>query len=230
MFGSEVVDDDASVKESEVSGAALCGGGDGGLRLTLQEKIDGSNVSVHFEAEWQPVIQKRSGLIGSGEKQHYDVFRSWVYERLELLWEMLGTTHVLFGEWLWTQHAVRYQRLPGFFVAFDLLEKASGCFLSHSRLLRRLDSRIPSVPLLASLPWPLPKGQKLDALVKSWVKPSQYGDETAEGVYIRVEDDSHVRFRIKYRRKTFVSGREDFGKIDKRNTLASSESTDSSKG
>mmetsp|Transcript_31241 Transcript_31241/g.78403 ORF Transcript_31241/g.78403 Transcript_31241/m.78403 type:complete len:167 (-) Transcript_31241:60-560(-) len=38
------------------------------LRLIIDEKMDGANVSVHFEQEWVPLLQKRSGLIGtSGE-------------------------------------------------------------------------------------------------------------------------------------------------------------------
>lgn len=68
-------------------------------RLVVQEKVDGANVSVHFQEEWQPLVQKRSGLIGSGEHPQYDVFRNWCYENTEVLWALLGDRYCLFGEW-----------------------------------------------------------------------------------------------------------------------------------
>jgi hypothetical protein len=34
--------------------------------VVIQEKVDGANVSIHFEEEWQPILQKRSGVIGQG--------------------------------------------------------------------------------------------------------------------------------------------------------------------
>ena len=61
-----VVDDDEVVPLSILSGKYV----------TIQEKVDGANVSVHFEQEWQPICQKRSGIINTGERPQYDVFRS----------------------------------------------------------------------------------------------------------------------------------------------------------
>lgn len=40
-----------------------------------QEKVDGANVGVHFEQEWEPIMQKRSDLLQAKEKPQYDVFK-----------------------------------------------------------------------------------------------------------------------------------------------------------
>ncbi len=62
------------------------------------KKVDGANVGVHFEEEWNPIIQKRSGVLETSEKDQYNVFRNWVFEHLEDLWQILKTDYVLFGE------------------------------------------------------------------------------------------------------------------------------------
>jgi hypothetical protein len=62
--------------------------------IVIQEKVDGANVSIHFKSEWDPIIQKRSGVIGQGEKAQYNVFRDWVYNNMEPLFKILGTEYV----------------------------------------------------------------------------------------------------------------------------------------
>lgn len=72
LAGSAVVDDDEVVDEAalryllEDSAGAATSDKDEGLTVVVQEKMDGTNVSVYFEDEWQPVLQKRSGIISSG--------------------------------------------------------------------------------------------------------------------------------------------------------------------
>lgn len=65
--------------------------------IVIQEKVDGSNVSVHFEEEWNPIIQKRSGLVLNDDQEQYQHFRKWVHTHLEPLWELLGTTYDAFA-------------------------------------------------------------------------------------------------------------------------------------
>ncbi len=95
MSGSSVVDDDVVVNPNDWK--ILLKNGIG-KKIVVQEKVDGANVGVHFEQEWMPIIQKRSGLVGTSEKPQYDVWRNWCYENMEALWEVLGTQYCLFGE------------------------------------------------------------------------------------------------------------------------------------
>src|SRR3989338_1581866 len=126
LLGSEVVDDDESV---EISGLQFKKEEDQGIevKLIVQEKVDGANVGLHFRGEWEPLIQKRSGLIeeSQGEKRQYEVFRQWVWEHAEELYEVVGKRYVLFGEWCWAEHSVSYNALPSYFIAFDCLDKVT---------------------------------------------------------------------------------------------------------
>jgi ATP-dependent RNA circularization protein (DNA/RNA ligase family) len=177
--------------------------------VLVEEKVDGANVSVHFDGDqWAPVLQKRSGLIETSERfAQYDVFRSWVFERVEALWPVLGTRFVLFGEFLFAQHAVPYNRLPDLLLVFDVFDKQERVFLSRDRitaLLERIaehDVRLHQVPLLQ-------RGGPVDAerLEQLTKQQSEFGDEQREGVYVRIERDGTVLERFKFRRSTFVPG------------------------
>lgn len=210
--GSNIVDDDEAVSNSSCKSmiqSADC--------VVVQEKVDGTNVGVHFEEDWVPVCQKRSGVIGQGEHEQYVRFRDWVYGQVEDLWTCLNTRYVLYGEYLLAVHGVSYDALPSFFLAFDVWDKQDKCWLSWDRMQKLLEpcqGRISCVPLL-SRNW---NGdlKELEALVQ---KSKFSTTETAEGVYIRFEKGGVVQHRLKYRRKTFTAGRKDFHTHMKTNSL-----------
>ena len=65
------------------------------------------------------------------------------------MWELLGSRYVLYGEWLFAKHTVFYDRLPHYFMEFDILDTTNGEFLSTElRHLRLKDSPVVSVPVL----------------------------------------------------------------------------------
>lgn len=195
--------------------------------VVVEEKLDGANVSLHFESEatrWQPVLQKRSGLIEAGERfAQYDVFRDWVFERLETLWPLLTDRFALFGEFLFATHAVPYTRLPDLLLVFDVFDKHTRQFLARERVEAMLTgSDLHMVPVLQ-------RGGELtrERLLELVDQPSAFGDEKREGVYVRVEANGVVVDRYKFRRHTFVPGAADFGRDHReRNKIAVSDKPD----
>jgi len=210
IAGSSVVDDDEVLSDLEVTN--LLTKTTGIASVVIQEKVDGANVSVHFEQEWQPILQKRSGVIGQGEKAQYNVFREWAYNHMEALWAVLGSKYCLFGEWLWCQHCVSYDKLPDFFIAFDILNKETNEYLSHTEFMEMIGDRFQVVPLIKK--WNLEEAKKIKfsvEILKLVNGKSQYSkSESQEGCYIRFESEEKVLFRAKLRRKNFVCGRLDF--------------------
>jgi len=214
LSGSAVVDDDQTVSISDLGTFLKTS-----QRLVVQEKVDGANVSVHFEYEWVPVLQKRSGLIGQSEKAQYNVFRDYVFEHMESLFSVLSTRYCLFGEWLWNQHAVCYDSLPSYLLIFDIYDKETQEWLARARVEEIFASYAEEfhlVPNLASFDLPDTTNSAsnislhIDSLLK---RRSNYSNEDQEGVYIRVEDTTKVVYRAKLRRATFTPGREDFNRI-----------------
>lgn len=172
----------------------------------------------------------------AGEKAQYDVFRGWVYERMDELYAVLGRRqYVLFGEWLWCQHAVHYDKLPSFFLAFDLFDIAQRRFLSYDRMMQVLNGCVPVVPLLwsSSTTTATSSHGKFEELKKfvaqeAIKRASNHGSEPMEGVYVRIEQGGWVKDRFKMRRKTFTAGREGFTTNIKNNSLATATSSSSS--
>eukprot|EP01105_Mastigella_eilhardi_P011648 TRINITY_DN2681_c0_g1_i1.p1 TRINITY_DN2681_c0_g1~~TRINITY_DN2681_c0_g1_i1.p1 ORF type:complete len:239 (-),score=82.76 TRINITY_DN2681_c0_g1_i1:62-778(-) len=217
IAGSAVVDDDCvlSAQQLKAQLQSLCHPAGHSFAAVIQEKVDGANVGVHFEDEehrWLPTCQKRGGVIGTHEKAQYNVFQSWCAEHAEELWESLHADYVLFGEWLWCTHAIRYDQLPDFFIAFDVLEKKTGKFLSNKCVRAMLPASITIVPLL--LEAPLTAGFDLATQAQALLKGaprSAFCADKPEGVYLRVEGDRYVLDRYKLRRGNFVCGAEHFG-------------------
>lgn len=199
IVGSAVADDDHMMPARKLE--QLCSD----ATVICQEKLDGTNVGVSFVREHQPACQKRAGLIGSKEKDQYNAFRNWVFHRTEILWNILGTRWVLFGEWLWQTHALYYQRLPDYFVAFDLMDRVSLRFGGSKAVAGVLNDRLPAAPILWS-GTPHSSDELLSIVQRLCEAPSRFADCPPEGIYLRFERGGRLVGRAKYRRPDFRPG------------------------
>jgi atypical dual specificity phosphatase len=115
------------------------------------------------DSELQPrdiLVQNRSHRIDPFDAHHllHPQFRplaAWLRRHAPALRRILGRDaqfpdrFVLFGEWVVARHSIGYTRLPDRFVAFDLLDRATGLWASRKMLTRALDgSGIAQVPLI----------------------------------------------------------------------------------
>jgi hypothetical protein len=98
---------------------------------------------------------------------------------------------ILFGEWCHARHTVPYDKLPDWFLAFDVFDRASGCFWNTERrnnLARTLD--VETVPQVF-------RGKITLKQVPRLMDRSRVGSVPAEGIYIRREDEQHLLQRAK---------------------------------
>jgi hypothetical protein len=199
LFGSRSTRDDRVLSESQTK-AVLA------HALVVQEKIDGANVGISFEPndahELTLRVQNRGHFLGPGDHAQYGPLWPFVYERLELLKACLGETHILFGEWCYARHSCFYDKLPSYFLAFDLYDKSTKSFATQS-VLASVCERVECerVPTLAE-GVVLKSTKALDKLIG----PSAFGPERAEGVYLRLEDKDKLVARYKWVRSDFIAG------------------------
>ena len=106
LFGSRGTDDDKHLGEAE----SLRFVADGSL--IVEEKIDGTNVGIHFRADGAMALQCRGHLITEGMHPQYDPCKQWASVKRPVLEERLGDRFILFGEWVYARHSVHYLRLP----------------------------------------------------------------------------------------------------------------------
>eukprot|EP01128_Nolandella_sp_AFSM9_P012497 TRINITY_DN9338_c0_g1_i1.p1 TRINITY_DN9338_c0_g1~~TRINITY_DN9338_c0_g1_i1.p1 ORF type:complete len:240 (+),score=23.11 TRINITY_DN9338_c0_g1_i1:27-722(+) len=216
--GSETVDDDRVLKGPDFRSYLL---GDPTANIIAQEKMDGTNVSVHFETEWTPCLQKRSGVISSGDQPQYQSFRDYVFEHLPTFNSLLGTRYVIFGEWLHHLHGISYVALPSYFFAFDLYDKEAKRWLTRTEFETVVNGELTIVPVVQS--WTAADADEARGILHHIRDLSQvqslYGEEQREGVYLRFEIRGELQTRLKYRRAHFQAGRGDFHRHAKFNTV-----------
>lgn len=177
--------------------------------LIVEEKLDGTNVGLHFTSEGELVLQCRGHLISEGMHPQYDLFKQWANVKRSVLEGMLGCDYILFGEWMYARHSIHYRALTHYFFEFDLYDKATESFLCLERRLQLLEGTgIQTVPVIHH--GPLQKKQ-LPPLIGSSSFDSSFENPTTqridhlmEGLYLRTETDGKVSGRGKFVRSEFV--------------------------
>ena len=132
LFGSRGTSDDKHLGERE-SVQFLADDS-----LIVEEKIDGTNVGIHFVGD-ELVLQCRGHLLTKGMHPQYDLFKQWTTVKRDVLEEQLGDRFILYGEWMYAKHSIHYRELPHYFFEFDIFDKDADVFLTLERRMELLD-------------------------------------------------------------------------------------------
>ena len=121
--------------------------------VAMEEKVDGANLGISIDADMNLCVQNRSHYINSKTHKQFSSLDAWLSDNSASLYEILQPgQHVLFGEWLYAKHSIHYTRLPGYFMAFDIYDRAVGKFFSWRERNKRLEgSGIPIVRQIAEV-------------------------------------------------------------------------------
>ena len=200
-----------------------------GRSLVVEEKVDGANAAISFSAAGTLLLQSRGHyLTGGAREKHFTLFKQWARVHAQAFFARIADRYVVYGEWLYAKHTMFYDRLPHFFLEFDVLEIATGEFLSTPRrqeLLRGLplvsvrvlhSGRVKSLKVLKAM---LGRSAfisddhraqlrsacaqlKLDV---ERVEKETDSESTMEGLYIKVEEHGVVQERYKFVRSSFLT-------------------------
>lgn len=200
-----------------------------GRWVVIEEKFDGANSAISFDEGGELLLQSRGHyLVGGGSERQFNWMKPWAHLHADLLLQALEDRWVMYGEAMWALHSVWYDRLPHFFLEFDLLDRARGKFMSTRRrreLLRGLP--IVSVPVLYEGPMPTDPRLLWKLVYRSLSKSRQWRDnlqrqverlglrwdivraqtnwgDASEGLYVKVESKDFVEERYKLVRPDFV--------------------------
>ena len=154
-----------------------------GAAITVEEKIDGSNLGLWFDQHANVTCQNRGKVVNSSSGTQWKSLDAWLDQHKDELFASLGERYILYGEWLAARHSVRYTRLPSYFVAFDLYDRRAKAFLS----VRRRDEILSATSL--SVIRPLASGVFPDkkSVTDLLTSAGSYSDEAIEGVYLRLD-------------------------------------------
>ena len=199
-----------------------------GRHIVVEEKLDGANAAISFDADGNLLLQSRGHyLTGGPRERHFALMKGWAHGLRDALWDVLRARHIVYGEWLYAKHTLYYDALPDYFLEFDVLDLETGRFLSTPRrrvLLAGLPLR--AVPVLHE--GPIASAAALERLIgppayqsPGWraslkaaaaVAPhdaatvERQTDQSGlmEGLYLKVEDTDEVLARFKYIRHGFL--------------------------
>ena len=177
--------------------------------LIVEEKLDGTNVGIHFTASGRMVLQCRGHEITEGMHPQYDLFKQWTSVKRSVLEHLLDRRFILYGEWLYAKHSIHYRRLPHYFFEFDIYDKDIARFLDLDTRSRMLEGTgVPTVPVVH-------RGRATPDELAKLIGPSTFGstfdnpttgkiDNLMEGLYLRIEANGNVAGRAKLVRSEFV--------------------------
>jgi hypothetical protein len=198
-----------------------------GRFVVMEEKIDGSEVSFHFDTDARLIARERSTEIDlasrGGSERHLDSFKAWLDRYADEFFDRIEDRYVVYAEWCAVAHCILYDRLPDYFIECDIQDKKTGDFLSTARRRQLLEGlEVAQAPVLFE--GVASKETSPGSLVKRSLycsegpvsavmsRPTRRGADfsrldmggIAEGVYGKLEEDGKVVGRFKWIREDFV--------------------------
>ena len=166
--------------------------------LVVEEKVDGANLGISFDAEGNIRAQNRGAYLHLPSTGQWKKLSEWLSPRTDALFEQLTDRYIIFGEWCYAQHSVIYDRLPDWFLGFDIFDKSTAKFFSYSR-------RDQAFRALGILQVPVIKrGRFLLSELSSLLSQSKLSDKPAEGLYLRFDQGDWLEQRAKLVRPAFI--------------------------
>lgn len=173
--------------------------------VVVEEKVDGANIGFSTTESGELQVQNRGSYLDR-ERAHpqFRPLWSWMPAREPELVNALWPNLMLFGEWCYAVHSVVYDRLPDWFLGFDVHDLEADAFWETARrdaLLSEL--RLSPVPRLA-------KGRfSVEGLKRLLAGQSRVGGGPMEGLVVRQESGGFTTARAKLVRAEFAQAIEE---------------------
>jgi RNA ligase len=112
--------------------------------------------------------------------------------------------YIMYGEWCYAKHSIKYNSLPDYFLAFDLFDKYQNRFFSRREFHARLEgTNISAVPIITTINCDTIDNLKT-TLLNLLETQSEFTDGLIEGVYIRKDSEPLLERRCKLVRPEFT--------------------------
>lgn len=151
-------------------------------RLVFQEKIDGFPISIEFSNKGELIVKHNNKVLSQNAENK--AIMKYAISHEALLLNYLSAGLILIGEWMKNRNEVFYNALPGYLVITDVYDVETEMFYSTPKIINLasvLD--LPYAPTLREGVYGLED-------IQAWtLRPSAFGLEQLEGIYIRYEDE-----------------------------------------
>jgi hypothetical protein len=168
--------------------------------VIVEEKVDGANVGLSLDEDGEIRAQSRGSFLERGSHSQFHPMWAWISQRKAALTNALLDDRMLFGEWCFAMHSIRYDRLPDWFLGFDIYDVISKQFWSTQRRneILRLAGLCQIPRLFAG------RITLVDLMRMLESEQSRVGTGPVEGLYIRRERPNWLLARAKLVRPEFL--------------------------
>ncbi|ORV46319.1 hypothetical protein AWC02_11315 [Mycolicibacter engbaekii] len=164
--------------------------------LHVDEKVDGQNLGISIGSDGLR-FQARGSYVQPGGR-HFRGLATWIAPRQQRFMDGLSDELIVFGEWCTVEHSVHYDKLPDWFLVFDVYDRATRLFWEPDmRDALADDLGLYTVPFLGAGRF------DLDGLMRLMTQ-SRVGHEQMEGVVARTVGSDCQQRRAKIVRPEFV--------------------------
>ena len=171
--------------------------------LIVEEKIDGANLGISFDSTGELQAQNRGSFLKEPMTGQWKTLPDWLIRCSDCLLDVLADKYILFGEWCYAKHSILYNRLPDWFIGFDVFDRKANRFVCRDARDRMLESlQLDVVPCLAN-------GRLTLGEITAHLGQSHFGNAPAEGLYLRYDDGDWLGSRAKLVRPSFIQAIDD---------------------
>ena len=161
--------------------------------IVIEEKVDGANLGFSLGPQGELRAQNRGHYLERPFSGQFSRLEAYFSQHEDSLVGALSGGLMLFGEWCAARHSLGYERLPDFFIAFDVYDTNGSLFYSaEGRDAFAKQLGIAVVPRIDQGRFSL--AQLVDSLAKA---KSSFRDGDLEGYYLRRDGDTWLESRAK---------------------------------
>ena len=168
--------------------------------VVVEEKVDGANLGFSFDETGQLQAQNRGQYLRLPYSGQFSKLSQWRAIHDDALSRSLQTGWISFGEWCSARHSLSYDRLPDWWLLFDIYDRRHQRFLSTSA--RNTFARKAGLVTVVELFRGRIGMRELQRLLMD--APSRYRAGPLEGLVVRSEIAGALRARTKLVRPDFT--------------------------
>jgi ATP-dependent RNA circularization protein (DNA/RNA ligase family) len=168
--------------------------------LVVEEKVDGANLGVSLDLSGDLRFQNRGQYLIPPFRGQFARLEPWLEAHRDALFDALTPDLILFGEWCAARHTLAYDRLPDWWLLFDVYDRCAARFWNVTRRNQlAIAHGFATVSTVARGQFTV---QELVSMVRE--RPSAFRDGPLEGLVVRTEDGDWTAARAKLVHPAFV--------------------------
>lgn len=168
--------------------------------VVVEEKLDGANLGVSFDSAGNLRLQNRGQYLRPPYHGQFTRLSAWLPAHADGLFHAIQPELLVFGEWCAARHSLGYDKLPDWWLVFDVYDRVAEQFWSSTRRNALAAAHgLTKVPTLAQGKFTL---KELATMVNDC--SSSFREGPMEGIVVRAEGEDWTTARAKLVRADFV--------------------------